>query len=214
MSSTKKIDLEIKVPQNWSAVTLRKYLELVKDMEVYKDTPEAVDAALFHHLCGIDPSYLSKLDISIYTDIREQLYKLMAIDDSPLKRKIKIDGVEFGFEPNLSQMEYGAYLDLQSHKEIKIDENWPKIMNILYRKVTNQIGSLYEIETYSAKDNTEKFLDITMDVHFGAMFFFLHTLMDLLKDTQKSLNQELEEIYPNIKSILHKSGLGTIRYTN
>jgi hypothetical protein len=212
--STKKVDLEIKVPQNWSAVTLRKYLALVKDMEVYKDTPEAIDAALFHHLCGIEPNYLSKLDISIYTDIREQLYKLMSIDDAPLKRTITIDSKEYGFEPNLSEMEYGAYLDLQSHKEIKIDENWAKIMNILYRKVTNKIGGLYEIETYSTKDNTEKFLDITMDVHFGAMFFFLNTLTDLLKSTQKSLNHQLEGMSPSIKSILRKSGLGTIPYTN
>lgn len=212
--SSKKVNLEIKVPKDWSAVTLRKYLELLKDMEVYKDTPEAIDAALFHHLCNVPPNYLSKLDISIYTNIREDLYKLMNIDDSPLKKIITIDNIQFGFEPNLSEMEYGAYLDLQAQKEIKIDENWPKIMNILYRKVTNKIGGLYEIETYTAKDNVEKFLDITMDVHFGAMFFFLNTLTDLLKDTQKSLNLQLQESLPNIKSILGKSGLGTIQFTN
>jgi hypothetical protein len=132
----------------------------------------------------------------------------------PLKRIITIDGVKYGFEPNLSEMEYGAYLDLQAHKEIKIDENWAKIMNILYRKVTNQIGGLYEIETYSGKDNTQKFLDIPMDVHFGAMFFFLHTLMDLLKDTQSSLMEDLSENQPSIRTILQKSGLGILPYTN
>jgi len=211
---SKKINLEINVPKNWSAVTLRKYLELIKDMEVYKDTPEAIDAALFHHLCGVQPNYLSKLDISIYTDIKEKLYKLMAVDDLPLKNKVLIDGVEFGFEPNLGEMEYGAYLDLQVFKEVRIDENWCKIMNILYRKVTNKIGGLYEIETYSAKDNSEKFLDVTMDVHFGAMFFFLHTYLDLLKDTQNSLKKELLVSLPNMKSILQKSGLGIPLFTN
>jgi hypothetical protein len=138
----------------------------------------------------------------------------MAVDDLPLKNKVVIDGVEFGFEPNLGEMEYGAYLDLQVFKEVRIDENWCKIMNILYRKVTNKIGGLYEIETYSAKDNSEKFLDVTMDVHFGAMFFFLHTYLDLLKDTQNSLKKELLASLPNMKSILQKSGLGIPLFTN
>jgi hypothetical protein len=206
MSLTKKIDLEIKVPQNWSAVTLRQYLALIKDMEVYKDTPEAVDAALFHHLCGVEPKYLSKLDISIYMDIREQLYKLINIGDSPLKRIVKIGDVNYGFEPNLSEMEYGAYLDLQKFGEVRIDENWSKIMNILYRPVKGNVGALYEIETYSAKDNSEKFLDITMDVHFGAMFFFLHTLMDLLNATQNSLKKELAKRVDKLDITSIKSG--------
>lgn len=210
----KKIELEIKVPQNWKAVSLKQYLALIKDMEVYKDTPEAVDAALFHHLCGVQPQYLSKLDISIYMDIREQLYKLMKISDSPLKRIIKIDGVDYGFEPNLSEMEYGAYLDLQKFGEVKIDDNWSKIMNILYRPVKNTIGSLYEIETYSAKDNSNKFLDVPMDVHFGAMFFFLHTSTDLLNATQNSLKKEWVKKVDKSDTTLTKSGVGTQQYIN
>ena len=115
---SKKVNLEIKVPLDWSAVTLRKYLGLLKDMEVYKDTPEAIDAGLFFHLCDVQPQHINKLDISIYTDIKERLYKLMAIKDSPLKRKIKIDDKNYGFEPNLGEMEYGAYIDLMKYKEV------------------------------------------------------------------------------------------------
>lgn len=210
----KKIDLEIKVPQNWSAVPLKKYLELIKDMDVYQDTTEAVDAALFHHLCGVEPQYLSKLNISIYTDIRNQLYKLMNIEDAPLKRRIRIDGVEYGFEPNLSEMEYAAYLDLQKFGEVKIDENWAKIMNILYRPVTNTIGELYEIESYNAKDNSKKFLEVSMDVHFGAMFFFLNTLLDLLNATQNSLRKELVKKVDKSAITLIKSGVDIPQYIN
>lgn len=210
----KKIDLEIKVPKDWSAVTLRKYLALTKDMEVYKDTPEAVDAALFYHLCDLPAEYLPKLDISIYTDIRNKLYKLINIEDAELKRIIKIDGKEYGFEPNLGEMEYGAYLDLQKFNEVRIDDNWNKIMNILYRRVTSTIGGLYEIETYSAKDNSQKFLDITMDIHFGAMFFFLHTYLDLLNATQNSLKKELVKNLATSDTTLIKSGVDIPQFTN
>jgi len=209
-----KIDLEIKVPQNWGAVPLRKYLKLMEDMETYKDTEEAIEAALFYHLCDVPPNYLSKLDISIYTNIREELYKLINIKDAPLKRIITVNGKRYGFEPNLGEMEYGVYLDLMKYKEVNIDENWAELMSILYRPVTNTIGELYEIKTYEGKIDKELFMDVSMDVHFGAMFFFLHTLMDLLNATQNSLKQELLKTVPNLNTILTKNGLDIHRFTN
>ena len=210
----KKIDLEIKVPQNWSAVTLKQYLDLIRDMEVYKDTPEAVDAALFYHLCGVPAGYLPKLDISIYMDIRTQLYKLMNISDLPLKRIIDVNGKKYGFEPNLSEMEYGTYLDLTKFKEVKMNEDWASIMAILYRPVTNTIGELYEIESYSGKIDKNLFMEVPMDVHFGAMFFFLHTLTDLLKDTQNSLKKELVKMVDNSDTTLIKNGVDTQQSIN
>ena len=211
---SKKVDLEIKVPLNWSAVPLRKYLQLIKDMETYKDTPEAIDAALLYHLCDVQPQHVNKLDISIYTDIREKLYKLMSIKDSPLKRKIKIDDKKYGFEPNLGEMEYGAYLDLMKYKEVKIDENWAEMMSILYRPIKSEVGALYEINTYNGKLDKEKFLDVTMDVHFGAMFFFLNISTDLLNSTQNSLKKELLSKVHSLNTTLTKSGLDTQRFTN
>ena len=211
---SKKVDLEIKVPLNWSAVPLRKYLQLIKDMETYKDTPEAIDAALLYHLCDVQPQHINKLDISIYTDIREKLYKLMSIKDSPLKRKIKIGDKKYGFEPNLGEMEYGAYLDLMKYKEVKIDENWAEMMSILYRPIKSEVGALYEINTYNGKLDKEKFLDVTMDVHFGAMFFFLNISTDLLNSTQNSLKKELLSKVHSLNTTLTKNGLDTQRFTN
>lgn len=208
---SKKVSLEIKVPQNWKAVPLRKYLSLMEDMETYKDTEEAIEAALFYHLCDVPPNYLTKLDISIYTDIRKELYNLINIKDAPLQRIITIDGKRYGFEPNLSEIEYGAYLDLMKYKEVKIDENWAEMMSILYRPVNNTIGELYEIETYKGKIDKELFMDVPMDVHFGAMFFFLHTSMDLLKDTQNSLKKELVKKVQGLNIISIKNGLGILQ---
>ena len=212
---SKKVDLEIKVPTSWSAVPLRKYLKLMADMETYKDTDEAIEAAMFYHLCEVEPQYLSKLDISIYTDIREELYKLINISDSELKRIITINGKRYGFEPNLSEIEYGAYLDLMKYKEVKIDENWAELMSILYRPVTNTMtGGLYEIETYKGKLDKELFMDVPMDVHFGAMFFFLHMYLDLLKDTQNSLKKELVKKVQGLNTISIRSGLDILQFTN
>jgi hypothetical protein len=122
-----------------------------------------------------------------------------------LQRFVWIDGVEYGFEPNLSNIVYGAYADITQYDAVTIDKNWAKIMSILYRPVVKRISDMYEIETYQGKIDEEKWLNVTMDIHFGALFFFVHLSMDLLKDTLKSLTQ-MPEIPANIKSVLVKSG--------
>ena len=58
-----KKEIEITVPKDWSAVTLRKYLELKKDLELYKDDEEALLASLLYHLCGVEPLIVQLLDI-------------------------------------------------------------------------------------------------------------------------------------------------------
>jgi hypothetical protein len=78
-------------------------------------------------------------------------------------------------------------------------------MSILYRPVTNKIGKLYDIETYKGVIDGEKFMNVSMDVHFGSLFFFVHLLTDLRNSTLKSLTQ-MPELPHNIKLILERSG--------
>jgi hypothetical protein len=102
-------------------------------------------------------------------------------------------------------MAYGAYLDIAKYDTFTIDENWAKIMSILYRPVTSKTGTLYEIKTYDGYINEDRFLEVPMDVHYGALFFFVRLLTDLPSSIQKSL-MDTAEIPHNIKSILEKSG--------
>jgi hypothetical protein len=201
-----KKSIEVKVPNNWSAVTLRQYLALKKDMDAYKDEPEALMACMFHHLCGFPVEFLANLDIETYSKIGKQLGAFMSEVELPLQRFIKIGGVEYGFEPNLSKMTYGAYVDIAKYDTMTMDNNWADIMSILYRPVVNKIGQLYDIQTYDANIDGEKFMDVTMDIHFGALFFFVVLSRDLQNSILKSLIQNPKEMSPNTKSILEKSG--------
>lgn len=197
-------EIEIKIPTSYGDITLQKWLALQKDIDNYKDNDEAVGVVLMHHLCGLDAMYLKALPIDIYNTISEELNNFLGNVDLPLKRFVTIDGIEYGFEPNLSNMTYGAYSDITKFKSIEIDENWAKVINILYRPVKNKKGSMYSIEAYRGEDAYEKWLDIPMDVHFGALFFLLNLQIDLLNFILNSL--KVEEFPPNIKQILVRSG--------
>jgi hypothetical protein len=200
-----KQEIKITVPTKWSAITLRKYLDLQRDLKVYGETEEGYVACLLHHLCGFNVEYVTQLDTETFTNIKNDIVGFMGKTDLPLQKFIQINGVEYGIEPNLSKMAYGAYLDIAKYDTFTIDENWAKIMSILYRPVISKTGKLYEIKTYDGYIDEHKLLDVPMDVHFGALFFFVRLLTDLPNSIQKSL-MDTGEIPHNIKSILEKSG--------
>jgi len=206
-----KKEIKITVPQDYSAVSLKKYLRIQKDLEDYKDDEQAQDAFLLFNLCGITPEVARALDNDTVTSIKKDLNKLLNKQDYELTKIIEIDGVEYGFEPNLSEMAYGAYLDLSKNESVTIDKDWGKTLSILYRKVTRKQGALYEIEPYNSKKILEpsKWLDVNMDFHFGCFFFFTRTYKDLLNATLKSLTDQAlkqETLSPHIKQLLVKSG--------
>lgn len=205
--------VEIKVPKDWSAVTLRQYLKLKKDMDAYKDEPEAVIACLFHHLCKFPVDYVQKLDITTYNAIVNDITSFMQKVELPLQRQIDIDGVQYGFEPNLSTMAYGAYVDISKYKTLEINDKWAEIMAILYRPVMKTTGLLYDIQPYNGYIDSELFLDVTMDVHFGAIFFFKTLLKDLLSSTLSSLTEEMK-MEANMQSILERSGEAIAQLSN
>lgn len=209
-----KKEIKIVVPNSWSAVTLEQYLALKKDMDVYKDEPEAIDACLFHHLCKLPLEYLQQLDIDTYINIKKDLASFFSKAEGPLRKFIIIDGVEYGFEPNLSQMAYGAYVDISKYESIEINAKWAEIMSILYRPVTSKKGALYDIKPYDGILYPEKFMNVAMDVHFGALFFLVNLLKDLQRNILKSLKGEYPEMPSRLKSILLKSGEITLPFSN
>jgi hypothetical protein len=201
-----KKPIAITVPNQWSAVTLKKYLELKKDMDNYAGEYDAIIACMFHHLCEFPADYIHKLDLATYKSIVNDMSTFLANVELPLQKFITIDGVEYGFEPNLSKMAYGAYVDITKYEMIEINKEWAEIMSILYRPVTTKKGKLYDIKPYDGVIDGEKFMQVSMDVHFGAIFFFKTLLKDLLNSTLKYSAKEMETLSPNIRKILERSG--------
>jgi hypothetical protein len=203
-----KKEIKVEVPQSWKAVTLEDYLKLRKDMETYKDDDEALTACLFHHLCHFPLEYLQQMDINTYIAIKGDVLKFFNNTNYPLQRFITIDGVKYGFEPNLSEMAYGAYVDISKYENVAIDDKWAEIMSILYRPVVKESGALYDIKAYDGRIDGEKFMKVDMAVHFGSLFFLSNLLKDLLSATQKSLMEELAgmDLQPKLKQILLENG--------
>lgn len=202
-----KKEITIKVPTDWSAITLRQYIELQKDLKLYEGEGEAIVATLYWHLCGLTPDIMLKIDTETFLKIKEQLFAFLNNTELPLIQTFKMDDVEYGFYPNLSKIEYGAYIDISKLNTTELNEDWAKVMAILYRPIKRKLAKGYEVNAYTGNEEWEWFLDLGMDLHFGAWFFFINTSMDLLSVIPNSILKKILEIYPNIKSTLVKNGV-------
>jgi hypothetical protein len=197
-------EIELKVPTSYADITLKQWIDLQNELEAYKDDANAVTALMLYHLCGLEPKYMKGIAVDDYSLVKTQLESFLSNTDLPLQRIITIDGVEYGFEPNLSQMSYGAYADITQYKDLTIDKNWAKIMSVLYRPIKHKKGEMYSIEAYDGIMREDIFLKVGMDVHFGALFFLFYLQLDLLKGILKSTMAM--DMNLNIKQILERSG--------
>jgi hypothetical protein len=205
-------EITINIPTGWSDISLKKYLALQKELKNYEDSEEAQNAIIMHTLANIDANTLHSMAVEDYRMLQSELQWFTKMDNLELQRFITIDGIEYGFEPNLSKMAYGAYVDITQYNQIAIDDNWAKIMSILYRPVEKKQGEFYSIKKYTGELNEDKFLNVGMNVHFGTLFFFINLSRDLLKSIQ---NYSMEmDIPQNIKQILERSGEITEPYIN
>lgn len=199
-----KKQLTLEIPTSWEDISLKQYLTLQNDLEAYKDDEEAQTALTLHHLCGLEVEYVRKLSAESYNLVKSKLNQFQSPEGIELTTFVTIDGVEYGFEPNLSKMSYGAYADITHYDTIQIDKNWGKIMSILYRKVEKKQFGKYSIVPYDGEIDDEKWLNVNMAVHWGCLFFFVRLQMDCLKGILNSLKKE--ELPHNIRQILERSG--------
>ena len=205
--------LTLTIPTDWNGISLKTYLALQKELANYADDEEASVAMMLQTLCGLDAKYLAGISITDYNMLRNELGTFINKVDHELVPVVEWKGVKYGFEPNLSQMSYGSYLDISKYDTLAIDTNWVKIMNILYRPITQRTGELYTIQPYTAGvDNTKEISEWGMDIHFGALFFFLHLSTDLVTSIPNFL-KELDN-HPNTKQILQRSGEVTKQLLN
>ena len=105
--------------------------------------------------------------------------------EHPLTRRLSFRGQEYGFVPNLEEMSFGEYIDLDTY--LSDMDMLHKTVGVLYRPVTKEKGDLYEIEPYNGTDG---YSDFPLDVALGATLFFYRLSNKLLKSTPTSSEVE------------------------
>ena len=201
------MQIEINVPTSLNEITLEQYQKFLK---VSKDTPEGsfLDAKMIEIFCGIPLSDSYKLKMSSVQAIVDILTDML--NEKPAHiNKFSLDGVQYGFIPDLDEMSLGEYVDLDGNASDW--QNMHVAMNVLYRPVITSKKAKYNIKEYTA-DDPEKMKDMPLGVALGSLFFFYNLGLELSKHTiLSSSNQaEMEIIQEQLAS--EKNGDGTHQF--
>tara|TARA_R110002072_G_scaffold21460_5_gene76143 strand:- start:2359 stop:3012 length:654 start_codon:yes stop_codon:yes gene_type:complete len=197
------MNIEINVPSSLAEITLGQYQKFQK---IAENNPDGnfLNAKMIEIFCGIPLSDSYKLKMSSVTAILDILNEMLEITPQHVER-FKMNGIEYGFIPDLDEMSLGEYIDLDNNAS-----NWEQMdvaMNVLYRPIkTSKVGK-YNIEDYDVKF-PEVLKDMPLDAAIGSLFFFYNLGTELAKHTIQSLDSQAEMEVIQEQLTLAKSGVG------
>ena len=216
-----KLELKVNIPQSLSGIKLhqyQKYVKLLKDTDTENnESNEFVNLKALEIFCGLQLKDSYKLPISTFDSVLQQV-NVCLNEDTPLVKRFWFKGdndveVEYGMIPNLHEMSFGEYIDLESYVS-----DWTKMhkaMAILFRPVTAKSKDMYKIEEYESSD---KYSDIMkympVNVALGAIVFFYRLGMKLSNLTTSYMYNQLteEERLKAESKFLEKNGVGISQF--
>lgn len=165
--------IKFKVPTTQADIKLSQYQKFIKDTEESEDL-NLIKRKKVEHFCTLPENVVLQLKAKEVDDIVKTIDKAL-YEKHELKLKIRVNGVEYGFIPNLADsISFGEEIDLEHY--MKDVQTYDKAMAVMYRPITYKRGDTYLIQEYTSKEEP---LDLSLDVVTGAVFFFHRLLMTL-----------------------------------
>jgi len=195
--------VNIKIPNSLNEVTLGQYQEYAKLINL---STTDIQAKMIEIFCRIPPVVVRNMKA---TDIVEICDIINSMFDTKhqLIHSFKLNGVEYGFIPNLEDMSFGEYVDLDTF--IGDNDNLHRAVNVLYRPIELKRGNRYTIKEYNP-DNNDIAKDFPLDAVLGAVVFFYNLGKELSTVMLNSLDKKNEQILAEYL-ISQPNGDGTIQ---
>jgi hypothetical protein len=184
------MEVNLRIPTSLNEITLGQYQEFVKlEQELKDSTNVSIQLKMIEIFCSVPEAVVRSMKA---TDIAEicEIINTMFDTDSQLISKFTLKDVDYGFIPELDNMSFGEYMDLDTF--IGDNDNLHRALNVLFRPIKLNKGSRYIIEDYEPNDS-EVAKDFPLDVVLGAIVFFYTLGKDLSTVMLNSLDKKNEK---------------------
>jgi hypothetical protein len=179
--------VEMYIPDTLSEITLgqyQKYLKYQKD----NDDENFLAIKMIEVFCGLRNTTVRAMKAKSIRDITRILTDMF--NEKPdLVKQFDMKGITYGFMPDLENMSFGEYIDLDTF--IGDHQNIHKAMAVLYRPITQSYKDKYTIEKYTG-DKYDDMVHMPMDAVLSSILFFYHLGMELSTTMLNSLEDQEE----------------------
>ena len=164
--------MTISLPESIADITLEQSIQLDK-LNARRDTLDDMSfiKRFLVIFTGMKYRDISGVNVDDFNMMFAQVRKALETE-SPFQDRFELDGIEYGFVPNLDEITIGEYIDLSNYGNSL--ETMNKVMAVLFRPVikTDAFGS-YEIAAYDGtKNRAEIMKQAPMNIVSGMLVFF------------------------------------------
>tara|TARA_R110000822_G_scaffold30400_2_gene88644 strand:+ start:765 stop:1412 length:648 start_codon:yes stop_codon:yes gene_type:complete len=181
--------MKVNVPTHINDITLLQFQKYSKI-----NTDDQDEEFLMHKtieiFCDVDIKVVSQFPIKDAKEIVEDIHTVL---DQTVKftDRFTMDGIEYGFIPDLSAMSLGEYIDLEDG--LKDTKEFHKAAAVMFRPVIKSFKELYTIDGYDASlERQALMLEAPIGIISSAVVFFYSIVNELLEGSQNYSKSLLE----------------------
>lgn len=172
--------VDITVPESIAEIPLLNYQKFLKVQE-NSDDQEFIAQKMIEIFCGIELKDVAKIKYNDMNNLVEHFNKIFSVKPVFYQR-FKLKEMEFGFIPNLEEISWGEYIDLEHH--MNSWEDFHKAMAVMYRPIIKTYKDKYEIAPYTASEEWHDLMKyMPMEIAISARVFFYDLGNELLSST-------------------------------
>ena len=182
--------MKIQVPTHINDITLEQYQKfaLINTEEQDKEFFMFKTIEIF---CGVDIALVSKMRLKDAESISNEVLGVLQ-QNVPFTNKFELDGVKYGFIPDLQAISLGEFIDLE--EGLSKDKDFHKAASVMFRPIVKEFGELYTIDGYEASTEMHHIMkQAPVGIISAAIVFFYNIAKELLKASQDFSSQEKAE---------------------
>lgn len=200
------MNIKYTIPESLDEINLKTYIQAINLLSNSDDELElVVKIKLASIITGLSLDDIVKIPAVELNELFEYTTKLLQ-EKPKFKPIIKVDGVEYGFIPDMENLMTNEYLDLSLYFGVDI----LKTTAILYRPVEKKVKHLYTIQKYKGLKDIDVYNEFPASAYVSCMLFFWNLLTDLVNTIPQYLSQKMTK---EQQMILEINGVGMSQLT-
>ena len=109
------MELKVKVPTRMEEITLEQYQKFLKNCTDESIKEDAIVLKMLEIFCGVPPAKTYSYKMSDVYDVCDKINKALN-EKPPLISRWRYNNTEFGFIPQLDDMTFGEYIDVDTKR--------------------------------------------------------------------------------------------------